>query len=265
MTELLSADHTILERPFMEFRPFGRDERGEKIRDVSGVTVKANVDYLEEVVGRTRGAEAGVRAVEQLARLLNERLRDSAYHVTPAFLKNLWTSYSYEFVMYLAEFCLILSGDREFQFNVGKEKFISPVIQTLGRPFTVPQIYRMFPHFGEKFAKGSIEFGVGLVTDRSAVLRMKFMDHVYAQFGPYRKRCASLVCSSSKAGLAAVPERVHGLNFAGITDRLCIAAGDEYCEWEFTWTAQDGSGILRSGRDLLRRLVGITGKVPAGK
>ena len=71
MPELLSKDHTILERSFMLYQPYGVDERGQKIRDVSGVTVKANVDYLEEVVGRTRGAEAGVRAVEQLARLLN--------------------------------------------------------------------------------------------------------------------------------------------------------------------------------------------------
>ena len=265
MTEFLSKEHTILERPFMEFRPFGVDERGKKILDCSGVTVKANVEYLEEVVGQARGAEAGVRAVEQLARLLNERLRDSAYHVTPASLKNPWISYSYEFVMYLAEFCANLSGDREFQFNVGKEKFISPIIQTLGRPFPVPQIYRMFAHFGEKFAKGSIEFGVGEVTDRSAVLRMKFMPHVYDQFGLYRRRCASLVCNSAKAGLAAVPERVHGLSFAAITDRSCIANGDEYCEWEFTWIPRNGGGIVRSGRNLLRRLAGLAGTTPAGK
>ena len=265
MPDLLSKDHTILERPFMEFRPFGMDERGEKIRDVSGVTVKANADYLEEVVGRTRGTEAGVRAVEQLARLLNERIRDSTYRVTPAFLKNLWNSYSYEFVMFLAEFGLNLSGDREFQFNVGKEKFISPIIQTLLRPFSVPQIYKMFPHFGEKFAKGSIQFGVGLVTDRSAVLRMKFTDRVYAQFGPYRKRCTALICDSAKAGLAAVPERVHGLNFAVIKDCSCIAAGDEYCEWEFTWIPQSGGRMFRSGRDLIRRLVRLSSKVPVEK
>ena len=265
MPELLSKDHTILERSFMLYQPYGVDERGQKIRDVSGVTVKANVDYLEEVVGRTRGAEAGVRAVEQLARLLNERLLDSAYHATPAFLKNSWNSYSYEFVMFLAEFGLNLSGDREFQFNVGKEKFISPIIQTLLRPFSVPQIYRMFSHFGEKFAKGSIQFGVGLVTDRSAVLRMKFTGHVYEQFGPYQKRCTALICDSAKAGLAAVPERVHGLNFAAIKDRLCIAAGDEYCEWEFTWTPQSGGRMFRYGRDLLMRLVRLAGKVPSGK
>lgn len=235
MAELLPKNRTILERPYMEFRPFGVDEQRAKIRDVSGITVKANMDYLEEVASRTRGPDAAIGAVERLALLLNERIRDSAYHVTPSFLKSPWNSYSYEFVMYLAEFCISLSGDREFQFNVGKEKFISPPIQALGRPFTVPQIYKMFDHFGEKFARGSIRFGVGLVTDRTAVLRMKFTDRIYEQFGPYRKRCASLICSSAKSGLAAVPERVHGLGLATIKDRSCIADGEEYCEWEFEW------------------------------
>jgi len=238
MAGLLPKDRTILERGFMEFRPFGVTPSGEKIRDVGGTTVRANVEYLVEVVSRTKGPEAGRRAVEDLCRLLNERIRDRAYHVTPAFLTNTWNSYSYEFVCFLGEFCRIISGDPTFPFNVGMEKFISPIVQTLGRPFSVSQIYRMFAHFGEKFAKGSIEFQVGEVTDRSAILRMKFTERVYVQFGPYRRACAYLACQSAKAALAAVPERVHHLKAATITDRTCIANGDEYCEWQFTWTAK---------------------------
>jgi signal transduction histidine kinase len=69
---------------------------------------------------------------------------------------------------------------------------------------------------------------------------MKFTDRVYEQFGPYRKRCAELICNSSKAGLASVPERIHGLKFATIKDLSCIANGDEYCEWEFSWIPQEG-------------------------
>jgi hypothetical protein len=34
--ELLPKDRTILEREFMEFRPFGLDEKGHTIRDLSG-------------------------------------------------------------------------------------------------------------------------------------------------------------------------------------------------------------------------------------
>jgi hypothetical protein len=34
--ELLPKDRTILERAVMEFRPFGLDEQGHTIRDLSG-------------------------------------------------------------------------------------------------------------------------------------------------------------------------------------------------------------------------------------
>jgi len=40
MTDLLSKEHSILERPFMEFRPFGLNAQGEKICDISGVVVQ---------------------------------------------------------------------------------------------------------------------------------------------------------------------------------------------------------------------------------
>ncbi|MCH7567220.1 MAG: GAF domain-containing protein, partial [Nitrospirae bacterium] len=235
MTELLSKDHRILEKGLMEYRPFGVDELGEKIRDVSGVTVRANVEYLEDVIGRLQGSHAGSRAVEELACLLNARIRDPAYHVSPAFLKNPWNSYSYEFVCFLGELCKTLTGDPLFAFHVGQEKFIPPIIQALAQPFSVSQIYKMFPHFGEKFAKGSIHFEVVTVTTHSAILRMKFTEKVYQQFGPYRAACADLICQSSKAGLSAVPERVQHLSAASVKDLTCIADGAEYCEWEFSW------------------------------
>ncbi|MFB3062231.1 MAG: hypothetical protein ACE10C_12765 [Candidatus Binatia bacterium] len=67
---------------------------------------------------------------------------------------------------------------------------------------------------------------------------MKFTDQVFRQFGPYRKRCAELICDSAKAGLAAVPDQIHHLEFATIQDLQCIANGDEFCEWEFRWPPQ---------------------------
>jgi hypothetical protein len=235
MTELLSKDHTILERPFMEFRPFGADERGEKIRDSSGVVIRSNVEYLEICISRKEGAAAAAKAVQMLCELLNARIRDSIYHVTPQLLRSEWRSYSYEFSAYLREFCKQLSGDPKFHFHMGQEKIVSPVIQVLGRPFSLPQIYRMYPHFTEKFARGVVEAGVGEVTDRSAVLRLRFTQRGLRQFGPYLRACAANVCDQSKGGLCVVPEKVHGLPRATWRDRSCIANGDEWCEWEFTW------------------------------
>ncbi len=243
ISELLSKHHRILEKGMMECRPFGVDAEGRKIRDASGVTVLANVEYLEDLIGKARGPEAGRDAVEELCRRLNERIGDRAYHVTPAFLRNVWNSYSYEFVCYLGEFCVDISGDRDFQFHVGERKLISPIIQTLGRPFSVAQIYRMFPHFGQKYAKGSILFSTGAITDRTAVLQMRYSAHVYRQFGRYRKACAYLICQSSKAALGAFPHLIHSLRPATVTDRACVAEGDDCCEWEFTWTPKEPSSL----------------------
>ncbi len=242
---LLPKDRSILDRPFMRFRPFGLTPGGEKIRDVSGFTIRANLDHLEDVVGAAEGEDAARRAVQRLCDSLNARIDNPAYHVSDKFLRNTWNSYSYEFACYLKEFCILLSGNPGFQFDVGKYKFISPMLKPLGRPFSVAQIFRMFPHFGEKFTKGSIHFEVRSVTNGMAVLRMKFADHIYEQFGPYRKRCADIVCQASKGGLLAVPQHMYQLGFAGVRDLQCIADGDEYCEWEFRWPAQPDSARAR--------------------
>ena len=236
--ELLSKDHSILERPFMQFRPFGVTPDGQKIRDVSGITIKANVEYLEEVVSKKNGDAAGRQAIDRLCDALNARISAPSYHVTPEFLQNIWHSYSYEFAIYLGEFCILISEDPNFQFEMGKHKFISPVIQTLGRPFSVAQIYELFPRFGEKFAKDSLRFSVRNVTNGSAVLGMTLTEHVARQFGPYRNRCASIICQASKGGLVAVPQHVHRLGFADVRDLQCMADGDQSCEWEFHWPAQ---------------------------
>ncbi len=235
--ELLSKDHTILERPFMLYRPFGVDRTGRKIQDFSGVMVRDNVEYLQECVRRSKGPEAAKETVEELCRLLNQRIRDSAYHVTPSFLATVWNSYSYEFASYLREFCRQLSGDPNFHYSVGREKHISPLIQTLGRPFSLSQVHKMYPYFAQKFARG-VECTLVEMTECSAVLRLKFAAHVERQFGPYRKACAAMTCESSKGRIAMVPLRLHNLPMSTVTDRRCIVNGDECCEWEVRWSPE---------------------------
>jgi signal transduction histidine kinase/ActR/RegA family two-component response regulator len=238
MTELLSKDHSILERPFMEFRPFGLDERGEKICDASGVIVCSNIEYLQDYLARTARPVVAEQAISRLCRMLNDRIPDLTYHVTPDSLANPWNSYSYEFICYLREFCERLSGDPDFHVNVGTHRKIPPLIQILGRPFTVQQLYKMWPYFGSKYVRGVLEFEVGRVTNRSAVLRMKFTDRAFAQFGPYRNRCVDVICLSCKSSIAGMQQQVHGMPAATVRDLACTAKGDPYCEWEFTWPPQ---------------------------
>lgn len=242
---LLPKDRTILEREVMEFRPFGLDEQGHTIRDLSGMSIRAVVVYLETSLSRERGAAVGSEAIQELCHLLNQRIKDPVYHVTPDFLKNAWNSYSYEFTAYLYEFCERISGDSRFVFRGGMEK-ASPIMQVLARPFSLSQIYGMFPYFGNKFASGSIECRVVEATPISATLAMKFSARTLRQFGPYRRRCAQLMCQAAQGIMAAVPVRVHGLPPATLTELSCIADDDEWCQWAIRWQAEKPSTWGRS-------------------
>ncbi|WP_447964226.1 ATP-binding protein [Nitrospira sp. Ecomares 2.1] len=232
---LLPKSHRILERPLMEFRPFGKDTQGATIQDVSGIAIRANLEYLEEAIKQRQGPEAAEAALGTLVALLNERIPDRTYHVTVDFLKNHWNSYSYEFAMFLAEFSVQLSHEENFHFNLGREKFLSPIIQILGRPFGIAQIYRLFPHFVEKFTKGSLKPEVVSVTNGHAVMRLQLSESTIKQFGPYLQGCAERICHTTKATVAEVPARMFGKRAATIQDRSCIAEGAPYCEWAFTW------------------------------
>jgi len=238
---LLPKDRTILEREMMEFRPFGLDVQGHTIRDLSGMSIRAIVVYLEKFMARERGAVAGRQAVEELCALLNQRIKDPVYHVTPDFLRNAWNSYTYEFAAYVYEFCERMSGDPRFVFRGGMEK-ASSIMQVLARPFSLSQIYGMFPYFGNKFASGSVEFRVVEVTPISATLAMKFSDRTLRQFGPYRRRCAQLMCQAAQGIMAAVPVRVHGQPPATLTELSCVANDDEWCQWAIHW---QGEGTWR--------------------
>jgi hypothetical protein len=238
---LLPKTHRILERPLMDFRPFGRNLEGRTIQDVSGITVRANLEYLETLVTRKYGIEAAQAALKQLVVLLNERIPDRTYHVTVDFLKNPWNSYSYEFVMFLAEFSIQLSEQPDYHFKMGQEKFLSPIVQILGRPFSIVQIYRLFPYFVEKFTKDSLKAEVVSVTNGHAVMRMEFSESAAAQFGPYLRGCAERVCQTTKATISQVPAGMFGQQPATIQDTCCIAEGAPYCEWTFRWNLQSSS------------------------
>ncbi len=232
---LLTKEHTILERPLMAFRPFGTDEYGHKIADISGTLVLSSIQHLEKCVQKTGGPEAATSAIDRLCQLLNERIPDSAYHVTPGFLRKEWNSYSYEFLSYLREICKQLSGDPDFHFNTGLTKVISPVFRVLARPFSLSQFSRLALYWAQRYTQGTVECEVADVTDHSMIYRLRFTEHTLRQFGPYLKACAHQVCASTKGRMVAAPTLIHGGPPATVTDRACIVNGDPWCEWEVRW------------------------------
>ncbi len=232
--ELFSKERTILEQGAMAFRPFGLDEQGQTIRDLSGVSIRAVTVFLERLVTSEGHTSGGQDAVEELCRLLNDRIKDPVYHVTPELLKNPWNSYSYEFTSYLYEFCEQISGDSRFAFKAGAEK-VSPIMLALTRPFSLSQIYTMFPYFGNKFTSGSVEFRVMEVTSNTAAVGMRFTDRTLRQFGPYRRRCACLVCQSAQGIMVAMADRIHGFSQAESIETSCIGNDDDWCQWTIRW------------------------------
>ena len=236
MPELLSKSHRIIEKGVMEFRPFGQELNGERIQDVSGVTVRANLEYLKDLVTRSRGREAGEAIIEELVDLLNARIPDQTFHVTPEFLTNPWNSYSYEFVMFLNEFCAILSGDDLFCFHLGREKFLSPVIQLLGRPLSIVQIYKLYPHFVEKFTKGALVPEVVSVTNGMAVMRLRFSDRgLFVNLAPIFEVARIEFVRPRKPPSRRFPRGCLVIQPAMVQDNSCIGDGAAYCEWTFTW------------------------------
>ena len=239
MPELLPKSHRILEKGQMEFRPFGREVDGEPIQDVSGLTVRANLEYMQQVVIAREGKQAGERTLQALVNALNGCIRDGAYHVTPEFLKNPWNSYSYEFVMFLNEWCVKFSGDPDFHCNLGRHTMLSPIIQVLGRPLSLVQIYRLWPYFAEKFTKGALLPQTVSVTNGRAVMRLQFSKRTSQQFGIYFRGCAERICQTVKSAIAEVPALMFRLEPAAVQDCCCMSEGADYCEWIFTWQSQN--------------------------
>jgi hypothetical protein len=252
--QLLSKEHTILERPVMLFPPFGEDKQGVPIEDISGALIKGKLEYLEAYVSRLSGPQAGAQAVNELCRLLNERVPDPHFHVTPAFLRNVWHSYSYEFTSYFRLFCARLAGSPpNYHFNSAREKQLPPTIAALAKPFPTSQIFQKFPYFADKYARGLVKCEARSVAEDSAILRMKLTERATQQVGSYLRSCADISCQTTKGLLSSVPERIHGMPAAVIRDRTCMGEGDEWCEWEISWQPESGRGVLAS---LLRWVIG---------
>ena len=253
MTPYLPVSCRILDQAEMKFRPFGKEPSGEPIRDLSGVSIRANVEYLEETISRVHGKDAGKRAVDELVTRLNERIPDHAYHVTPEFLRSPWTGYSNEFVAYLVEDCIDLSGDPEFQFNMGKHNLISPIIQTLMRPFSIHYIYKMASSWVQHYNQNSYQLETTIHDDHSATIRMTLTERALRHFGAYRLACGKIWCNALKIGITMIPPMVHNAPEATVQDLRCVAYGDDCCEWKVTWTTLKRKSWVRSRCEQLAR------------
>ena len=231
-------------------RPFGLDEDGKPIDHGSGKLVVAAIRYMQECVERRaldslpedvapdRRAEAAVdaktAALSRLVEMLNAAIEDPRYHVTAEYLLNESHNYSYEFRLFVNEYCRILSGDPDFFFNCGTRSIPAAVV-LLGRPLGVQRAFSVMPRFTAKFVKTDLR--VVETTPTSAVLRWYGGDQIRLVPEAHREAYIRYACRAYQGAFASTTSVIFGLPMAEVTETMCQADGAECCQWEFRWKA----------------------------
>ncbi len=245
----LPAKHKITERGKMRYPPFGVDSQGNKIEDVRGHAIAGILEYVKEItikkeleshknfpvlVLKEIGQEAAREAVEKLISMLNGAIPDRKFWVTEAFLKNPWNSYSAEFYHFMVEFAKEISGEPDFCFQIGFNRFITPLIAIIGKPIPLEYIYTMVGLEG-RFSKNCVKLEAPLITQGRAVLQIKVTERYRELVGEYFLACTENTCQIRKGVFMAAPQKMQDMPPARCRDIKCMSRGDEYCEMELTW------------------------------
>ncbi len=234
--------------PKMQGRPFGLDEDGKLIKQSRGAVFEGALTYVRQMAGERaagelpsnisaeeraqRTAQAGDTAFQEIITRLNAAIPDPRYHVSAEYLLNPGNTYSREFAAYFFEICRYVSGDKDFHFNKGKV-VNSSATQHMSRPFSLSQVYRVFPRFVGKYT--DLDVDVLEVTHTTAAFRMR-SDSQLAKLPPEIRRHSILsTCHGFQGYLVNLPRFHSNLPAAEINERKCQLHGDPYCEWEITW------------------------------
>ncbi len=235
-------------------RPFGRDEQGNVIAHGSGSIVAGAVRYLQAIAGDRAEGEmplgvdvqdraqiverARTEIVERLVALLNRAIPDDRYHVTPEYLVNESNNYSYEFRLFVAEYCRLLSGDEHFFFNQGRRTIPGSVV-LLARPIGIRGTYAVLPRFTAKFVQTDLR--VGRITPRTAVVEWHAASQLEHVPPDLHRRYVDYACQIYRGTFAAIPTLIAGLPMSEVRQVSCQLEGADHCEWEFSWQARTRS------------------------
>ena len=58
MVTLLPKEHKIIEKGYMDYRPFGVPQKGERVQGISGNSIVGIIEYMMEVVAQEAEARA---------------------------------------------------------------------------------------------------------------------------------------------------------------------------------------------------------------
>jgi signal transduction histidine kinase/DNA-binding response OmpR family regulator len=229
--------------------PYGQDKNGRAIKDVSGVLLRNTVAFTLDVIARQAAENtppgvsreehiAGARAaaMKELVEEVNAALTDSHSHLTAESLMNLGYV-SNEFNVFVTCVCARISNIPNFHFQHG-HSLVESVAYML-RALPLRQAYNVVPRFAAKF--GEVDLRVMNLSASSVTVRWYAGDIVKRsspELLPYLLRDT---CQLLQGSLAYFPVAIANLPLAKINETKCLAHGDEYCEWEFSWQMQQPS------------------------
>ena len=234
--------------PVMQGRPFGMGDDGKPIKQSRGAVYNGAFNYIRECIRKrvekdllpdTAPAErdrlvkqAQDDALQDLVKRVNAAIPDPRYHVTLEYLLDPGNTYSREFALYFFEIGRYISGDADFHFNKGRVNEDAATSYMM-LPFSLSQIYSVFPRFVGKYTDLDVE--TIKVTNTSAILRMRAEKQLSKLPKEVHPISILSTCHGFQGYLIHLPVFYGNMPPATITERKCILHGDDYCEWEFTW------------------------------
>ncbi len=249
-TRLGQETQTVLspEVQRMRQRPFGVGVDGQPVAESNGKIIASGVLYMQELVGKRVAQTAPSHAApEQLAALvrqaqkdaldrlvlmLNAAIPEERYHVTGEYLLNESNNYTYEFDLFVADFCRVISGNPNFYFDVGTST-IQASIAALVRPLGIQRAYSLIPGFTAKFVRTDMR----VVDTTPTSARVQWYANKQIENIPPEHHLPYIryACQRFQGSYAAIPSRIFNGQPAQVKEISCQAKGDPCCEWEFTW------------------------------
>lgn len=237
-------------------RPFGLDEAGQPIRHGSGKLVAGAIQYMENLVSENaseslppglsdaerdaRIAAARTVARERLVTMLNAAIEDDRYHVTSDYLLNEGNNYSYEFRLFVADYCRVISGDRDFFFQQGTRNIPMALVH-LARPLGVRGTFGVLPRMAAKFVQTDLR--VVRSTSNAVTIQWSAAGQVEKVPEEHRQAYLHYACRSYQGICSAIPSAVFGLSSVTVREISCQTHGDPFCEWDITWPEVERSRV----------------------
>jgi PAS domain S-box-containing protein len=244
----------------MAYRPFGRDEAGKPIRDISALTFHESLSYLKQCAAQTARrnlppntspakeaqilAQAQTEIMERLVAQINAAIPDPQYHLTAQYLENARHFFSLEFNVYFNIYCCELSGDSDFYFNKFNRHNATPLSRLIW-VLSVRQLFSLLPRMASRALETNFE--VGPITSHSARCRWRSSQHrnqIPSAIWPHFIVIAEL----GFIGISALLPELRGLPKGQIIEIVSQRHNleGEYSEWDVTWFEKEPKQISKS-------------------